>query len=74
MNTRMITAALTAAVLAIGLTACSSGGSPDSDEKAGASSDKLYERTITLTDGRVITCVVYSRYQAGGVSCDWGDR
>lgn len=37
--------------------------------------DKLYAETITLPDGRVITCVVLENsskdYSYGGVSCDW---
>lgn len=63
--------ALTALALASALllTGCGSGGSPASDERAGKSSNSLYERTITLTDGRTITCVLYS--SAGGLSCDW---
>lgn len=37
--------------------------------------DKLYVETVTLPDGRLITCVVLSNsakdYSYGGVSCDW---
>lgn len=33
----------------------------------------ISERTVTLSDGRDITCLVYARYQSGGggLSCDW---
>lgn len=53
------------------LPGCASGGNPANDAGAGSNSDRLYERTITLTDGRTITCVVHQSGNAGGVSCDW---
>jgi hypothetical protein len=63
------------AVLALvaSLTGCNSntGGSPQNDTKAGAISSNLYERQITLTDGRTVTCVVYANMKQGGLSCDW---
>jgi hypothetical protein len=63
------------AVLALvaSLTGCNSntGGSPQNDTKAGAISSNLYERTITLTDGREVTCIVLGPGTRGGVSCDW---
>lgn len=34
-------------------------------------SSALTERTITLSDGRTITCITYASGSAGGVSCDW---
>lgn len=51
------------------LSGCASEGSDDS--RAGDESSNLYERTITLEDGRTVTCVVYTQYQKGGLSCDW---
>lgn len=40
------------------------GSSPPSDER-------LYEKPVHLTDGRVVVCVVYKDGYKGGVSCDW---
>jgi hypothetical protein len=67
----MLTAALAVAV-AVSLAGCSDGGSPETDDSAGQGSTSLFERVITLTDGRTVTCVIYSSYQRGGVSCDFG--
>lgn len=64
-------AAALAAALTLALAACGSGGSPESDGGAGSSSSYLYERTITITDGRTVTCVVHSNGYKGGLSCDW---
>ena len=36
-----------------------------------SSNDQLSEQTITLSDGRVITCVLYRASRKGGLSCDW---
>lgn len=62
---------MAAGVLAVGLalTGCSA-------EDRVRNGDDLRETSITLGDGRQITCVVYddSRYAQGGVSCDWGDQ
>ncbi|UGS26354.1 hypothetical protein K8F61_17265 [Microbacterium resistens] len=61
-------------VLALGglvLSGCASGGSPAVDGDAGQRSSKLYERTISLTDGRTVTCITYRSGYAGGLSCDW---
>lgn len=51
------------------LSGCATGGSNESS--AGKESERLHERTITLQDGRTITCVIYNQYQKGGLSCDW---
>lgn len=34
-------------------------------------STSLYEERVLLNDGRYVLCVIYSGYQAGGLSCDW---
>lgn len=70
---KIITAALTAG-MALSLVACADGGSPSTDSDAGKTEKQLYERTIELTDGRTITCVIYSSSQQGGLSCDWSAR
>lgn len=31
----------------------------------------LYEDKVTLSDGRVVTCITFSGFKRGGVSCDW---
>lgn len=69
-------AALTAAgALALSLSACSSsatpGGAPELDPESGTISTDLYERSIKLEDGRVITCVIFVGSRKGGLSCDW---
>lgn len=56
---------------AVALTGCASGGTPSIDGDAGQRSSKLYERTIDLTDGRTVTCIIRSSGYAGGISCDW---
>lgn len=68
-------ALLGAVALALSLTAC--GSSATSDDSGGSSEPKkdqeLQESSITLKDGRKITCVVYKDeyYEQGGLSCDW---
>ena len=55
------------ALLAVGaLILAGCGGS-----SAFAGDQVLAERHITLSDGREITCVRYSGYNQGGLSCDW---
>lgn len=61
-----------ALVATLALAGCATGGSPAVDEDAGTVADTLYERKIQLTDGREITCIVYSSGYRGGLSCDWG--
>lgn len=62
---------MTLTIAALALTGCGTGGSPENDDNAGGKSKALYERSITLTDGRDVTCVVYGSGHAGGLSCDW---
>lgn len=68
---RALTAAGAVVALALVLVGCGTGGSPATDDKAGSTSNRLYERTIELQDGREVTCVVYKQSNAGGLSCDW---
>lgn len=72
---RRIAMVIAGLALSLSLVGCgiSSGGSPESDSEAGEQSQYLYERTITLKDGRKVTCVVWSGGNQGGVSCDWGN-
>lgn len=71
MRKRRVAIAAASVALVLALTGCRTGGSPETDDRAGKTSDGLYERTITLVDGRVVTCVVWSAANQGGVSCDW---
>lgn len=64
---RLLIIAASAALL---LTGCSGGG----QSTAGTPSTLLKERTITLTDGRTITCIIYQNGYAGGLSCDWDNE
>ena len=55
------------AIAGLLLTGCVSGNANTSDE------GRLHEDSITLKDGREITCVNYSSYNQGGLSCDWNN-
>ncbi|WP_443460607.1 hypothetical protein [Glutamicibacter arilaitensis] len=55
------------ALVAVALTGCAN-GNPD---PATGQPSKLYERQVTLRDGRELTCIVYTSSHKGGVSCDW---
>jgi len=76
---RLIATAIVAlAATASGCSASDSGPvEPEEPQTVGSRNldDKLYAETITLPDGRVITCVVLENwskdYSYGGVSCDW---
>lgn len=35
------------------------------------SGDGIKECIVTLSDTRQVDCVVYSDYEAAGLSCDW---
>ena len=48
-----------------------SGCGREEGSEQSSSNDRLSEQTITLSDGRVITCVVYRASSKGGLSCDW---
>lgn len=56
-----------ALALAATITACSASGAGVVD----SNSKTLTERTITLQDGRTITCVTYWDAKGAGLSCDW---
>lgn len=43
----------------------------DSQCTDGGTTDGFYECVITLQDTRQVDCVVYSDYEAAGLSCDW---
>lgn len=68
-----------AAVAALGLSGCAAssldnGAPPETTEvdSAGAHlSDGLKESKIRLSDGREITCIIYTGIRKGGLSCDW---
>lgn len=59
------------ALAGFGLAGCSTGGSPETDERAGNTANYVYERTLELTDGRTVTCAALLSGYAGGLSCDW---
>lgn len=63
MKTRRIAAVMT--MTALLLAGC---GAADVSTGVGTG---LGESTIVLKDGRQVTCVVYKRANAGGLSCDW---
>jgi len=46
-------------------------GCSSSDGDYTTSTGDLREQSITLSDGRVVTCIVYQGYRKGGLSCDW---
>ena len=58
-----------AVVLATLLVLSGCGATSQSDTEK--SSDHLKEGSITLSDGRVVTCIIYKHGRAGGLSCDW---
>ena len=57
------------------IVACSSGEVQPSNSGGEAQRSNsgflLYEDKVTLSDGRVVTCVTFSGVNKGGVSCDW---
>lgn len=57
----------TLAILALlALTGC---GSPDTNISG---TEKITASTVTLPDGRTVTCVKYnSNNYVGGITCDW---
>lgn len=57
------------AIIGLALTGCASG---NADSNTGESTP-LYERHITLQDGREVTCINYAAGYKGGLSCDWGN-
>ena len=57
----------TLAIVGLLLTGCVSGNANTNNDVL------LHEVSITLKDGREITCVKYSAHNQGGLSCDWND-
>lgn len=77
---RKLFAAGAVALLALGLGACGVPYEESTSKQQGQVDLKkeqapigLSESTITLQDGRTVTCVVYNDAMApqGGISCDW---
>ena len=78
---KIIGVAATAAILVLAGCAQASAGttSSTSSKPAAVKSDDgtLEEKKITLSNGRVVTCVAFSDYdyfnktKASGLSCDW---
>lgn len=70
---KMILAA--AALTTLLLTGCATGYASSDNTNTPVSKDynneDITERTIKLSDGRTIKCVVWSGYKKGGISCDW---
>ena len=66
-------ALLAAIALALSLTACGSSSGTDGGSSEPKQDKELTESSITLKDGREITCVIYKDdyYEQGGLSCDW---
>lgn len=61
-----IWAAITAALALTALVGCAPGGVSN-----GWGSADLEPVTVTLNDGRAVTCVALIGYSKGGLSCDW---
>lgn len=70
MTTTRVLAATAATAMLLTLTGCGSSASTPAPTKT-TDDSSLSESTITLTDGREVTCVVYSAIKQGGLSCDW---
>lgn len=73
-KTKKTVAVLLIAASALILSGCASrqiDNSSNSDQENSTTERLLYEDTITLSDGRKITCVEYANGYEGGVSCDW---
>lgn len=56
--------------LALGVVACGASSAPRESEPADTTewSGTLYERTIKLDDGRLVTCIITG---PGGIDCDF---
>lgn len=73
MKHRKIITVAVAALLTAGLAGCSSSRPHVEDsEQASENSAELHEARKQLSDGREVTCVIYSGGRGGGLSCDWG--
>jgi hypothetical protein len=65
-------AAIVAALAAIVLTGCGSTSDPEpvgETKLNNLESVRVYPQR--LPDGRTVTCLIYTGYQKGGLSCDW---
>lgn len=52
--------------------ACTAGPNEDSETNLRVGSfGALSEHQMPLSDGRIVTCVVFQAGYKGGVSCDW---
>ena len=58
--------------IALLLTGCSATEGHGEPVVSSSASSRLHEAIIELTDGRTVTCVVYSSPSKAGLSCDWG--
>lgn len=67
---RVLAAVGSCAVLALGLVACGASSAPQESQPADTTEwgGTLYERTIKLDDGRLVTCLMTS---PGGIDCDF---
>lgn len=77
MRRTQIWAAITIAIAMTALVGCSA---PDGENASKEDEGKrvsvsnlggVYEYSAPLKDGRTVTCLVYSNYNQGGLSCDW---
>ena len=59
--------------IALMLAGCTTTRDGDEPAVSRSVSGKLREAEIELTDGRTVTCVVYSSGYKGGLSCDWAE-
>lgn len=67
----LVSVVLVGTILALVFAGCSaSGGSGDRPVQNNSVYD-LTEKSITISDGRRITCIVFEDGDAGGISCDW---
>lgn len=66
---------LLTAFMVLALSSCGSASDESTVPSPGTSDvdsgGELSEQSITLRDGREVTCVVYASYKSGGLSCDW---
>lgn len=60
-----------AAVAALGLSGCAAPETTEVESAGENLSDGLKESKIRLSDGREITCIIYTGVRKGGLSCDW---
>ena len=73
---KRIVAVFAASAVAMSLAGCASVYESDSVEpnefgEVEKTNKNLSEESITLSDGRTITCILYNGIDEGGISCDW---